>query len=61
MTSYKQIVFGAGNHPAASANQNVAINIPRENSDEWTPCFPHKLKHTNGAKDSLIPNETSKI
>ena len=36
--------FQAVNHPAASSNQNVTINIPREKPEEWPPCFLHKLK-----------------
>ena len=45
-------------HSAASDNKNVTTDIPREKLEE---CFPHKLKHSNGAKDWLIPNNTFKI
>ena len=29
---------------AASANQNVTYNTPREKPKEWPPCFPQRLK-----------------
>ena len=49
------------NHPRASANQNVSINIPREELEECPPCFPHKLrKHNNGAKDDRFGTKPSK-
>ena len=35
--------FRAANHPAASANQKVTVNIPREKLQEWPPCFSYKL------------------
>ena len=44
----------AANHPAASANQNVAMTIPREKLHEWLPCFLYKLMQSNRAKDWLI-------
>ncbi len=43
---------------AALANQNVAINIPRERTEEWPLYLPdHKLQPSNGAKDCLISNK----
>ena len=53
--------FGATNYPAASANQNARINISYEKPEEWTPCFPYKLKLSNGAKDCLISNKFFKL
>ena len=44
-------------NPAASANQNGTSNILREKLEEWPPCLPHKLKHSNTAKDCWIPNK----
>ena len=46
---------------AASANQSVTINIPHEESEEWPPYFLRKLQESNGVKDWLIPNTTSKL
>ena len=48
----------AAGFPAASANHNVTINIPREKPEEWPLCLPLKLKHNDRAQDSLIPNKT---
>ena len=41
----------AASHPAAPANQNVTMNIPREKSEKRPSCFPHKLKRSNVAGD----------
>ena len=38
----------------------IVINSPREKPEQWPPGFLHKLKHTNGAKDWLIPNKAFK-
>lgn len=32
---------------AASANQDVTNDILREKPEDWRPCSPHKLKHSN--------------
>ena len=53
--------FLPANHPVASANQNAAINIPREKLVKWRSCFSHKLKHGSGAKDGWTPNKAVKI
>ena len=48
--------------PAASANQNVTINILHEKKNEWPPFFfSRKVKHNNEAKGWRIPNKTLKI
>ena len=39
---------------AATANQNVTINILREKPEEWLPCLPRKLQHSNGAEDDWL-------
>ena len=46
--------FWAVNHSSISANQNVTFDSPREKLEERTPCFPHKIKHSNGSRDWLI-------
>ena len=33
----------------------------KQTTKEWSPCFAHKLKHSERAKDWLIPNKTFKI
>ena len=45
-------------HPEASANRHVFINIPRENPEEWPPRCPHTLKHENGTKGWWTPHRT---
>ena len=37
---------------AASANQNVTPNNPREKPEEWAPCLARKLKRSNRAMTS---------
>ena len=50
--------FWTVSHPPASANQNATITGGGEGgNDEWPPCFLHKLKHSNGAKDSVVDSE----
>ena len=39
---------------AASATENVTNNTPREKLDEWPPCLPHKLQHSDRTKDVWI-------
>ena len=39
--------FQAASHLAASANQNVTIDIPCEQVEDFTLCFPQKLKSLN--------------
>ena len=41
----------------ASENHNVTNNIPREKSEEWAPCFLHKLRHNNASKDMHVDSE----
>ena len=53
--------FQAGSQPAATANQNVTINIPHKKPEQWLPCVPHKLQHSNGAKGWLILNKILNI
>ena len=52
---YSAITTYEGSWPptarAASANQNVTINTPREKLEDWPPWSPHRLKHSEGAKD----------
>lgn len=36
-------------------------NIPCENPEQWLPCFPCKLKHSNTVKDWLHPNKALKV
>ena len=43
---------------AASANQKVTNDIPREKPEEWPPSLAHKLKHRHRAKDWWIPYKT---
>ena len=50
------------NHPSTSTNRNVAIIFLREILEEWKPCFPDKLKHSNDrTKDWWISDRTFKI
>ena len=42
---------------AASANQNIAHNIPREKPDDPPPYFAHTQKHSKAAVDWWIPGE----
>ena len=42
-------------------NQSKHQNIPRRDSKQLPPCFPHKLRHVYGARDWWIPNKTFKI
>ena len=46
---------------AASANQNVTNNIPLKKSEEWPLYVPHRLKHSYGAQDWMIPSKTDNI
>ena len=46
---------------AASANQNVTNNIPLEKYEEWPPYVPHRLKHSYGAQNWMIPSRTDNI
>ena len=50
----------AVNHSAALANENVTVNIPRENPGEWPPCLPYKPKPSNRGKDWWILNKAFK-
>lgn len=55
--------FQSANHVSTSANWNVTINIPHARpptAEVWVQCFPHTLKHSNGAQDCCIPNKTFK-
>ena len=45
----------------ASANQDASANIPREKLEKRLSCLLHKLKLSNGTKDSWFPNKTVKI
>ena len=45
---------------AATANQNVTINILREKPEEWLPCLPRKLQHSNGAEDDWLAESGKK-
>ena len=45
----------------ASASQNASINIPGENLEKWLSYLLHKLKQSNGTKDSWLLNQTVKI
>ena len=45
----------------ASASQNASINIPREKIEKRLSCLLHKLKLSNGTKDSWFSNKTIKI
>lgn len=47
----------AANHPAASVNQNVTLNILCENCRQKLLCFPQKLKHSNRMVDWWIPTK----
>ena len=47
-------------HRADSANQNVIIMLGTKNQKR-SPYFLHRLQHSNGTKDRLIPSETFKI
>jgi len=50
------------NHPSTSTKRNVAIIFLREILEEWKPCFPDKLKHSNDrTKDWWISDRTFKI
>ena len=45
----------------ASAGQNASANIPREKLEKRLSCWLHKLKLSNGTKDSWLSNKTVKI
>ena len=45
----------------ASASQNASTNIPREKLEKRLSCLLHKLKLSNGTKDSWFSNKTVKI
>ena len=45
----------------ASARQNVSTNIPREKLEKWLSCLLHKLKLSNGTKDSWLSYKIVKI
>ena len=45
----------------ASASQNASTNIPREKFEKWLSYLLHKLKQSNGTKDSWLLNKTVKI
>lgn len=47
----------AANHPAASANQNVTMNVLCDNCRQKLLCFPQKLKHSNRMVDWWIPTK----
>ena len=49
--------FLTANHPAASANRNVTINIPCEKPEEWPPRSPQRPKHSSKATDRLISSK----
>ena len=44
----------------ASASQNASTNIPREKFEKWLTYLFHKLKQSNGTKDSWLLNKTVK-
>ena len=44
-----------------SASQNASTNIPGEKREKWLSYFLHKLKLSNGTKDSWLLNKTVKI
>ena len=46
----------ADNHSRTSANQSIIMNIPHEKPEDYPPCFPLKIKHSNGAKAWRIGN-----
>ena len=47
---------------AASVNQNVTHNNPREKPEEWAPCLASKLKHSNRVMTSgFRTNPSEKI
>ena len=39
------------NYRGVLANRIITITIPRKNPEELPPCFPHELKHSDGATD----------
>ena len=41
---------------SASANQNVIINVARENLEDRTPCSPHKPTHSIGRNNNNSNN-----
>ena len=45
----------------ASASQNASTNIPREKLETWLSCLLHKLKLSNGTKDSWLSYKIVKI
>ena len=45
----------------ASASQNTSTNIPREKVEKRLSCLLHKLKLSNGTKDSWLSDKTVKI
>ena len=45
----------------ASASQNASTNIPREKLERRLSCLLHKLKLSNGTKNSWFSNKTVKI
>lgn len=51
----------AANHWAASANQNITVDILHKKPRLWVPCFPHKPEHSDRVKDWWIPSQTFKL
>ena len=45
----------------ASAGQNASANIPREKLEKRLSCWLHKLKLSNGTKDSWLSNKTVEL
>ena len=45
----------------ASSSLKVTLNIPHNNLKEWQPSAPHKLAHSNRAKDPGFANRAHKI
>ena len=61
---FQMLIFCAvlpASYRSAPANQDVTTHIPHEKPEELPPCFPHKLRRGNGAKDCWIPKKTFKI
>ena len=46
---------------AGSSSQNASTNIPREKLEKRLSCLLHKIKLSNGTKDSWSSNKTVKI
>ena len=53
-----RVLLGLAITRAASANQKVILEVPREKPEEWQPCLLHMLKHTNRVKHWWIPQKT---